>query len=323
MRAKPSAFAAFVKEPWVPYTPPMTIREAVPRSAKQIKTAAGSWQLAWTEAELLLSTVLKKDRVWLVAHNETQLTVSQKKALDQLIKRRAKYEPIAYLTGSKPFYGRDYVVTKHVLIPRPETEELVEHVLDDASRITHHQALIWDVGTGSGAIAVTLKAECPTATVFASDVDKRALAVAKRNAKQILKKSSAIHFFKGSLLAPQIQKAILKGKPKNLTIVANLPYLPLSDKKVLAKDVVNFEPTKALFTKDEGLFLIQKLLQQLSAWTKKHDFATSIWCEFDPPQAKALKHLAQQLFTNATVTVYKDGCGRDRILKIDKTTGGR
>jgi release factor glutamine methyltransferase len=297
----------------------MTIREVLPRSAKQIEKAAGSWQLAWAEAELLLATVLKKDRVWLVAHNETSLTLSQKKALDRLIKRRAKHEPIAYLTGSKSFYGRDFAVTKHVLVPRPETEELVEHVLLS----TPTPELIWDVGTGSGAIAVTLKAECPKATVFASDVDARALAIAKRNTKTILKKSSAIHFFKGSLLTPQIEKAILKQKPKHLTIVANLPYLPLSDKKVLAKDVVSFEPSKALFTKDEGLFLIQELLRQLAVWLKKENIAASIWCEFDPPQSKVLKHFAQQLFPAATVAIHQDGCGRDRILVIQKEAGGR
>ena len=290
----------------------MTIREALPRSAKQIEKAAGSWQLAWTEAELLLSTVLNKDRTWLVAHNETKLTTTQKKAFDRLTKRRAKHEPIAYLTGSKPFYGRDFSVTKHVLIPRPETEELVEHVL----LATPKPDLIWDVGTGSGAIAVTLKAECPKATVFASDVDTRAIAVAKRNAKSLLKKSSAIHFFKGNLLTPQIQNAILKHKPKHLTIVANLPYLPLSDKKVLTKDVVSFEPSKALFTKDDGLFLIQKLLQQLSPWLNKQGIAASIWCEFDPPQAKTLKRLAQNHFPKAKVTIYQDGCSRDRTLSI-------
>lgn len=301
----------------------MTLREILARSAKRIEKAAGSWQLAWSEAELLLSTVLKKDQTWLVAHNETKLTSTQKKTFDYLIKRRAKHEPIAYLTGSKPFYGRDFVVTKHVLIPRPETEELVELVTHHVTRNTYHQTLIWDVGTGSGAIAVTLKAECPEATVFASDVDERALTVAKRNAKTILKKSSAIHFFKGSLLTPQIEKAILKHTPKHVTIVANLPYLPLSDKKVLAKDVVSFEPSKALFTKDEGLFLIQELLRQLAVWLKKEGVAASIWCEFDPPQANVLKHFAQQLFANASVTIHKDGCSRDRILSINTKTGGR
>lgn len=298
----------------------MTIKDSLLNSARRIHKASGSWDHAWSESEQLLASILKKDRVFFVSHPENNLSSPQQKQLDRLIKRRAREEPMAYLLGTKPFCGRDFVVNKHVLIPRPETEELVEHVLLSlqASSFKLQDALIWDVGTGSGAIAVTLKAECPKATVIASDVDSRALAVAKRNAKTILKKSSAISFFKGSLLTPQIQKAILKHKPKHLTIIANLPYLPLRDKKVLSKGVVRYEPAKALFAKNEGRFLIEKLLQQLGPWLTKHGLTASIWCEFDPPQAKVLKRLAQLLFPARTIKIFQDACGRERVLTISR-----
>lgn len=296
----------------------MTIKDALLNSAKRIRKTSGSWDHAWSESEQLLTSILKKDRVFFVSHPENNLSSPQQKQLDRLIKRRAKEEPMAYLLGTKPFHGRDFVVNKHVLIPRPETEELVEHVLLSlqASSFKLQDALIWDVGTGSGAIAVTLKAECPKATVIASDVDSRALAVAKRNAKTILKKSSSISFFKGSLLTPQIQKAILKHKPKHLTIIANLPYVPLGDKKVLSKGVVLYEPAKALFAKNEGRFLIESLLQQAAPLITKRTVETVLFFEFDPPQAHTLTSMAKKQFPNAQASVHKDSCGRNRILLL-------
>lgn len=294
----------------------MTIKTALQAGQKRLKTVAGGSDLAWSEAEILLATVLKKDRPWLIAHREEPLPSRPERKFLAYIHRRERHEPIAYITGTKAFYGHVYQVNKHVLIPRPETEELIDLVKKHNPAQFDNETVIWDVGTGSGAIAVTIKTLFPQTHVIASDVSRRALHVAQKNAQTILRTTNTVEWVQGSLLTRHIAKKLNEKKPRRLFVLANLPYLPLSDAHVLQKDVVDFEPHSALFTEEEGNALILKLLRELSGWLKRHPLSLHLILECDPPQTHSLKDMACKLFPQASVSIHPDACGRNRFLQV-------
>jgi len=273
------------------------------------------------ESELLLGFVLKKDRTYVLAHKTDALDARAAKRFMALIERRRKHEPIAYLTGSQPFCGRDFLVNKHTLIPRPETEILVDLVKRHLSRdlpamasLKARQAgevlgtryAIVDIGTGSGCLAVSLALEYPLASVIASDTSDDALKVARKNARRL---GAKVKFVKDNLVGPKTVK-ILKGN--TVTFVANLPYLPLSDKKTMMPDVAKYEPSKALFAGSDGSSLIVRLLKQI----RMLNFQCSVFLEIDPRQTKKLTALARQLFPKHEIKIERDLCGRERFLLI-------
>ncbi len=268
------------------------------------------------ETEILLAHFLKKERIWLKAHNEETLSPSQKKKFDTLIRRRQKHEPIAYILGKKEFYGRSFCVNKDVLIPRPETELMIELIQHTEGR-GDHAPTIWDVGTGSGAIAITLAHEIPHAKLLATDISSRALMIAKKNASRLGVKNR-ITFLKSNLLEKNSYNWLKKQTTKNnLIICANLPYLPNSDKQKLDADVVKFEPSRALFSGKDGLDLIRKLLGQLSRHLPEWGYSNvTLLFEFDPPQAKILQALAKKIFPTTSIEVTKDLAKLPRILSI-------
>lgn len=288
----------------------MTIREALAKAHTQLTTVPSLVEQAWLEAELLLAFVLEKDRAWLTAHDDQELSVLHSRTFLQLIKRRSQLEPFAYLIGSKDFCGLPFLVNKYVLIPRPETEEILEHIQPMP------KSLVWDVGTGSGAIAVSVKRKFPQLQVIASDVSKRALKIAEKNAQRLLPLRSPITFFQSSLLNKKISTYIVNQLPDQLIVLANLPYLPMSDRESLTKDVVDYEPHLALFTEDNGNALILKLLQQLKSFLQKQNIAYQFIFEFDPPQAATLLAVASSLFPAANTSYKKDSCGRERFLLV-------
>ncbi|HVM90590.1 MAG TPA: peptide chain release factor N(5)-glutamine methyltransferase [Verrucomicrobiae bacterium] len=260
------------------------------------------------DAPWLAVKALGKDRAWIAANRATlKLKPAQKAKLDALLKRRLKDEPLAYILGSEPFYGRDFIVDKNVLIPRPETEDLVEEALKIPSQ------MYVDIGTGSGAIAITLALESPRSIVLASDISAKALAIAKKNAKKL---GAKVKFFKGSLLTP-VLRLVGAGHavPLQMTIVANLPYLPPSDKKIMPKSVIAYEPASALFSTQDGLELNKKLLEQITTI----DHPAHVLMEFDPPQSQKLLALAKSLFPHRDCSIVRDHCGRERILRIIAT----
>jgi release factor glutamine methyltransferase len=262
------------------------------------------------ESRQLAAFGLKKPESWLIAHDDTTLTKPRLATLERLLKRRLKQEPMPYILGSAVFFGREFLVDKRVLIPRPETEDLVEEALKIPA--THYA----DIGTGSGAIAVTLAAESPRSHVIAGDSSSSAMAIAKKNARRLAPRR--VQFFQGSLLSPLLVRAITKSSKASksyLCIVANLPYLPPKDKRIMPKSVVNFEPSKALFTDDDGMKLNKRLLVQISRLPPP-DSHLSVLLEFDPPQSKKLSAFAKSLFPDADVSIICDRCGRERILRI-------
>lgn len=271
------------------------------------------------ESRQLTAFGLKKPESWLIAHDNRILTKVQNTTLERLLNRRLKQEPMPYILGTAPFFGREFLVDKRVLIPRPETEDLVEEALKIPA--THYV----DIGTGSGAIGVTLAAESPRSSVFASDANAKTLAVAKKNARKLA--PGRIRFFHGPLLPPLLFRAITKSSKasksskSSICIVANLPYLPPSDKKIMPTSVTKYEPHKALFTDDDGMKLNKRLLVQISRLPTP-DSRLSILLEFDPPQSKKLSAFAKSLFPDADISIIRDRCGRERILRISLKSEG-
>lgn len=199
------------------------------------------------EADLLLGHVLNKGKEFLYMHGEKKLTALQQKKFETMTAKRKKGMPVAYLLGYKYFYGLKFKVTPNVLIPRPESEWLVEEVL----RLTKSKpkVKILDVGTGSGAIAISI-AKSSKARVFASDISAKALSVAKANAKA---NNVKVSFIKSDLLKE------VKGKFD--IIIANLPYVPISDYKNLLKNL-KFEPKLALTDGRDDFRLVLNLVEQ-------------------------------------------------------------
>ncbi len=212
------------------------------------------------DAELILAHLLGKDRSFLHAHGDEELTAEQQKVADDMLARRQKHEPLAYILGYKEFYGRKFYLTPDVLIPRPETESLVAIVKQihqkcyTSSQISE-PCKILDVGTGSGCIALSLAAELPASVqITASDISSKALACAQYNAEKLQIKS--ISLIKSNLLKSKAFK-----DQKFDIIVANLPYV---DKAWpwLDKNTLKYEPKTALYASGYGLGLIKELIDK-------------------------------------------------------------
>lgn len=207
------------------------------------------------DAELLLAHLLGTTRAWLWAHVDDPLSPQMLGAFHRLLSRRLRREPLPYLLGAWEFYGRPFTVTPQVLIPRPETELLVELVLDWAR--AHHAATIADIGTGSGIIAITLAAEMPALRLFAIDLSAAALAVARTNAERY-GVAKRITFLAGDLLQPL---ATVAGAQLD-AVVANLPYIAEEEFPALMPEVRDYEPREALLAGEGGLALIRRLLRE-------------------------------------------------------------
>lgn len=258
-------------------------------------------KLSLHEQDILLAYTLGKPREFLYGHPEYHGTKSQIRKFQHLCQRRLDGEPMAYLLGYKEFYGLDFKVNKHVLIPRPDTELLVDKVIEYC-KIRKNTSVIADVGTGSGCIAVTLKKYLPTTQVLASDISATALTIAKQNARQ---HHTAITFFRSNLL----QAAPRKYLGKLDIIVSNLPYLTKTEanKKNLA-----FEPQIALTAGDSAIKLMAQLITQSALYLKPHGV---IFLEIGYRQAKSVRKLCHQTFPTATVRIYQDLGGFDRVIE--------
>jgi release factor glutamine methyltransferase len=204
------------------------------------------------DAELLLLRATHHDRAFLLTYPGAELTPAQQTAFEQWIDRRAQHEPIQYITGEQEFYGLTLRVTPDVLIPRPETEHLIEALLQHVPR--NAPLRIADVGTGSGAIAIALAHALPHASITALDISAPALTIARENAARH-NLTDRIRFLEADLLAGVAEETFD-------AIVSNPPYVP--DSEVLDPQVRNFEPHSALYAGPSGLDIYQRLIPQ--AW---------------------------------------------------------
>jgi release factor glutamine methyltransferase len=202
------------------------------------------------DAEALLLHVIGKNRAWLLAHPDEELPKEQAERYVALVERRYTGEPIQYITGEAEFYGLPFQVSPDVLIPRPETEHLIEKVVELAPLFSKPR--IVDVGTGSGAIAIALAHEWPSAAITAIDVSAPALELARRNAERI-GFADRIRFVEGDLLAP-VQDERFD------FVVSNPPYVPNADRDSLSVEVREHEPALALFAGEDGLDVYRRLI---------------------------------------------------------------
>jgi release factor glutamine methyltransferase len=207
-------------------------------------------------AELLLMHAINRDRTFLYAHPEALVDPAQLEKFDSLIKKRAAGTPTQYLTGHQEFWGMDFEVTPDVLIPRPETEHLIEVAVARIGELRRGNPLrIADVGTGSGCIAVALAKEFPNANIFAADISSAALKIAERNAARN-NLSDRITFTECNLLEGIPQQ------PQLNLIVSNPPYVARRDAASLPIDVREHEPAIALFAGDDGMEIYPRLIAQ-------------------------------------------------------------
>jgi release factor glutamine methyltransferase len=238
----------------------MTLREALTVAAAQLACDPHLRDTATRDAELLLLHTLQIPRITLIAHPDNELSASQRTAYEEGIARRLRHEPIQYITGQQEFYGLTLKVTPAVLIPRPETEHLVEAVL---KLLPASEPLrIADIGTGSGAIAIALAAHLPQATFTALDISAEALAIATANARDH-KVAGRISFRQSDLLSALNPQAGIFD-----AIVSNPPYVAETDRATLHPQVRDHEPPTALFAGETGLDIYRRLIPQAHAALK-------------------------------------------------------
>ena len=282
----------------VPYTP---VGRAIVSATQRIEDGGSS--TANLDAQVILAHVLGVDRSWLFAHYDYELMPAEANRYSELVARRTASEPVAYLIGRKEFYGLDLTVDSRVLIPRPETELIVDAVLDNVESRADGRVSVADVGTGSGAMALAIAANCPEAKVYATDVSDEALSVARMNAAE--------HDARGQLTL--LQGDLLEPLPEPVDIIAaNLPYIRSAAYESLQRDVRDYEPQLALEAGPEGLDLFERLLRQIPAHLKPGGV---IFLEIAHDQGDAMLELVDQLLPDARyVNVRKDYQGHDRLL---------
>jgi release factor glutamine methyltransferase len=253
-------------------------------------------------ARILLQHELGLSQAGLLASLRDEMAQDSFEHYWQNIEQHAAGVPVQHLTGVEEFYGRTFQVNGDVLIPRPETEELIEETLQLASRYFREKApSVADIGTGSGVIAITMKCELPDAAVTATDISERALETAKANAERL---GADIAFELGDLAEP------LQGRKWDI-VLSNPPYIAYSEAESLSDTVRDFEPHSALFAGKEGLALYEKMALQLPDLLNKPGI---IGFEIGHEQGKAVQTLLQEAFPEAHVYVKKDINRNDRMV---------
>ena len=259
------------------------------------------------EADLLVCHAGGLSRLELLLEPERQLSAEQVTRLRRFLSRRLTGEPIQYIVGASEFYGIELHVDPRVLIPRPETELLVERAIDVANRLKAggiERPVIADIGTGSGCIAIALAMNLPQAQMYAVDISADALEVARTNCKRysLSKRVSLLH---GDLMEPLPEPAHI--------VTANLPYVEASELPSLAKEI-SFEPRKALDGGQDGLASIRRLLAQMP--TKAFPEST-VLLEVGFGQAPSVIELARATYPESRIRAYRDLSGVERVLSIE------
>lgn len=256
------------------------------------------------EALLLLNELCRKEGIELYSVMDEEAEPKIENAYKDGLERLKNHEPLAYILSSQPFYGYDFYVDERVLIPRPETEELCELVLRLGDEYFGDEVLtVFDVGTGSGAIAITLSLEDERYDVFASDLSREAVDVAKYNNKLL---GGHVIFLQGDLLAPFIDRNMHCD-----ILVCNPPYIP--KEQAIEESVKDFEPHLALFGGEDGLDCYRKVFRDAHE-VLNDKFLCCFEIGYD--QKAAIVKLAKEFFPEAEIEVHKDLSGKDRMLSI-------
>ena len=282
----------------------MKLAEAL--AAARRRLAAAGIEDADLEAEVLLRHALRWQRHQLYAHLQDDLAPAHDAELQALIERRLTHEPTAYIVGHKEFYGLELETAPVALIPRPETELLVEEALRAArAGAEARPPVIVDVGCGCGAIASALAYHLPDAVVYALDVSDEALALAARNAAR-LGLSQRIRFLPGDLLDPLPEPVDI--------IVANLPYVKSGDWETLPPEIREHEPRAALDGGPTGTKVIERLLRQAPAHLRRRGV---LLAEIGWDEGERVQEIARECFVGARIAVKKDLAGLDRLLVVE------
>ena len=258
------------------------------------------------EAEVMVMDVMRMPRQSIFAEQESQVSEQQQQSLNAIVERRLTREPLAYILNYREFYGVNLLVNPDVLIPRPETEAMVEHALFMALMgMESRELVIADIGTGTGAIAINLAIHLPAARIYATDAYDATLDVAAYNIR-MHNVADRVTLLKGDLLEPLPEPVDV--------IAANLPYLP-TDRIPTLQPEVQWEPIAALDGGPGGIDLIGRLLEQAAAGNRIKPHGV-ILLELDPEQIAEARSLATNAFPDAEITVEPDLAGLGRLLVV-------
>jgi release factor glutamine methyltransferase len=281
----------------------MNIQELLEEARTSLKNNSPTASL---DAEVLLCHCTGLKRSELISKSDIMVDDKTITKYRQIIKKRGRGVPVPYLTHYKNFYNKDFYVDERVLIPRPETEELVDYILQYLSNNPQVSKLI-DVGTGSGAIAISIGTEAPTLSIFALDLSEEALAVTKKNIKK--HHSSNVKCYKSDLLS-EIKQEI----DEQTLIVANLPYIGTETHDEVDMNTNKYEPHLALYSGKDGLDHYRRLFQQINASEKK---CHALFLEIGSTQSEEIQKLIIKTLAAVTVKIIKDLNGLDRFVIID------
>jgi release factor glutamine methyltransferase len=275
------------------------------------------------EAEILLANLLGKKRVWLHLHPEFLLEDSVREQYMALVSRRALHEPTAYILGRREFWSLPFRVTRDTLIPRPETELIVELALALVKQERWYRPFILDLGTGCGVLAITLACEIPEATLVATDLSFNALTVARQNAERH-GVESRVSLVQADWISPfrscetgiyPPEKAVAGANRGFHLVVSNPPYVANKDRRILAKVIINNEPERSLFSGKDGLEDIEKLIKAAPQVLRKEAWFI---CEIGYDQGKQAIQMTEDTAAYKCVEIKKDLSGKDRVLMAKK-----
>jgi release factor glutamine methyltransferase len=269
------------------------------------------------DAQVLLAHIFAKPRTWLLAHTNSAPDVKSAARLEKLVQRLERGEPLPYVLGHWEFFGLDFQLTRDVLIPRPETELLVERAiawlkLPKGFQSSGQNRMVADIGTGSGCIAVALARNLPDIHVLATDISPAAVKVARRNAKKF-EVLSQIDFLTCDIL-PDYAHSLPGARQFNL-LCANLPYIPTE--KLHSLPIYEREPTLALDAGPDGLDPFRKLFTLMPDWMA---LGGRILLEIESTRGAAVLSLAYDAFSAASLHLHQDLAGHDRLLEIQLPT---
>ncbi len=296
----------------------MTIAQALFEATKQLSRA--HIENPQLEAEILLAHLLGKERIWFHLHPEFLLEDPVNEQYMALVARRAMHEPTAYILEQREFWSLPFRVTRDTLIPRPETELIVEIALAIVKQERWHRPFILDLGTGCGILAITLAYEIPEAALVATDRSFPALIVAHQNAERHGVKSR-VSLVQADWISPfkscetgifPREKGIACGENHGFhLVVSNPPYVANKDKRLLAKEIFNYEPEGSLFSGKDGLEDIEKLIKAVPQVLRKEAWFI---CEIGYDQGKQAIQMTGDTGMYKCAEIRKDLSGRDRIL---------
>lgn len=295
----------------------MIVLEALKWANDQLKVDEGPVASPMLDAEVLLAAALGMPKTWLFSHFSYELKKDEEEKFQNFVKRRLNHEPVAYIIGWHEFYGRKFRVNAHTLIPRPATETLIEEVIKLTKALDPANTLIIDIGTGSGAIAVTL-AVTTKIPVIATDISQESLNIAKNNAHDH-QVNELIDFRLGNTLKPIIKifTQLQKNEheiPEHIILCANLPYLTQYQWLSSQPEIANYEPKTALVAGQDGLDAYWQLFRELHQHRSLFPSDLTTLIEIDPDQDKRIQSVIKHDFPASQPKIIKDLENHNRLV---------